>query len=437
MKQTLLITTILSGLLSVSNSYAQTCTAAPDCASLGYTITDATVCTSKNLKFLACPFDETKGVCTTAENDCASLGYTDTTDLCPGDYSICPHDTTKVKCQLDAAVGDLKFSWQSKNHDGWLLCDGSTFSKEQFPKLYNLFRKTTLPDYRGYFLKGAKAGADFSVMEPETLPNIKGQFAFHPRIARDGRSNPFTYDHSGALLKAAAGDTGSKRAEGGASYSSGFNYAADKIVLDASAYQVYTEENKVCKTGTDGTEVCRYSPYIDGAKVAPDHYSAHIFIYAGKKEMTGTQMADDCKVGYVFYGNGVCSSGIESGKTPWGVISSISKSADKITYKYIYSGGDGAIPHTVYLQACRATDLGENGGELLTSTRLEYLYQTLQHQINSDVKTQLFNDFPVNAPLWYNGSGQLTCTTFSCKAASPVRNAAYAYCEASTSLVMY
>lgn len=44
--------------------------------------------------------------------------------------------------------------------DGWLLCDGATFSSSTYPQLYSLIGSTTLPDLRSKYLKGASNIAD-------------------------------------------------------------------------------------------------------------------------------------------------------------------------------------------------------------------------------------------------------------------------------------
>src|SRR5574344_1091799 len=59
------------GILYVSPSYAQTCSAQPDCATLGYTQV-ASDCTNKMVK---CPFDTSKVTCIEAGANCTDLGF--------------------------------------------------------------------------------------------------------------------------------------------------------------------------------------------------------------------------------------------------------------------------------------------------------------------------------------------------------------------------
>ena len=114
----------------------------------------------------------------TAAPSCASLGYSQTASQCSGSYVACPFDTSKVACFTGAPrVGDLKYSLYSSNHNGWLKCDGTQYSQTAYPKLYALIgtkfchkytSKTdtayttnncksgyfAVPDYRGFFLRG-------------------------------------------------------------------------------------------------------------------------------------------------------------------------------------------------------------------------------------------------------------------------------------------
>jgi len=57
---------------------------------------------------------------------------------------------------------------------GWLLCDGSTYDKTTYPELFAVLGVATLPDLRGEFLRGRKAGqtlgthADWITGKPKT-----------------------------------------------------------------------------------------------------------------------------------------------------------------------------------------------------------------------------------------------------------------------------
>ena len=65
----------------------------------------------------------------------------------------------------------------------WLLCDGSTFSSTQYPKLYALAGFNVLPDLRGRFLQGSSTSGN---TVEAGLPNISG------RIISDDGAWPYT-----------------------------------------------------------------------------------------------------------------------------------------------------------------------------------------------------------------------------------------------------
>lgn len=332
MKKTLLITTILGGLLSASNSYAQTCTAAPSCADLGYGIQNAADCTSRKLKFLACPFDKTKGVCTTAANDCTSLGYTDTKDLCPGDYSICPHDTTKVKCILDAAVGDLKFSWQTKNHDGWLLCNGASISAGQFSDLVSILGTTTLPNYNNYFLKGAATSGTttFKTRQAAGLPNITGEYT----------------ENIGEFSTSIASDSA-------------------LFVINSVAHNAWAGSTPVNRKNTLKFDASRSSSiYGKSTTVTPQNYSANVFIYAGKKSKSNSDL---CERGDYISEIGVCS---DNGSTAEGIVISRTNLSTSVSISYVtFRGGTSYTSRSTAVSNCANV-----GGYLASLSQLQSLF---------------------------------------------------------------
>ena len=94
--------------------------------------------------------------------DCAFFGYTDEKADCPGDYVVCPFDNAKVMCDMQAQAGEIKFSLQTADHDGWLLCDGDNIStmddgKYADSELSRILSSTgfenKLPNYKGVFLR--------------------------------------------------------------------------------------------------------------------------------------------------------------------------------------------------------------------------------------------------------------------------------------------
>lgn len=56
-------------------------------------------------------------------------------------------------------VGTILANFTTNVPSGFLLCDGSTFSSSTYPDLYSVLGTTTLPDLRGYFLRGLDTAA--------------------------------------------------------------------------------------------------------------------------------------------------------------------------------------------------------------------------------------------------------------------------------------
>ena len=48
---------------------------------------------------------------------------------------------------------------------GYLICDGSTYSSVTYPALFNVLGTTTLPDFRGKFVRGYDPT---NVIDPDT-----------------------------------------------------------------------------------------------------------------------------------------------------------------------------------------------------------------------------------------------------------------------------
>ncbi len=89
---------------------------------------------------------------------CDDLGYKDSVLDCPGDYVVCPFDNAKVMCDMQAQAGEIKFSLQTADHDGWLLCDGrnltgSGYENSELGKILTEKGKTTIPNGQALFLK--------------------------------------------------------------------------------------------------------------------------------------------------------------------------------------------------------------------------------------------------------------------------------------------
>ena len=254
MRKILLASAAAPALLYALPSQAQTCTAAPDCATLGYTKT-ASQCSGKS--YTRCPFDTSKYACDTpTSTQCYEQGFTDSKANCVGNYIACPGNDTYVRCLQNAKPGDLKYSLRTKDHDGWLLCNGKEYEPEEYPELFaiigGVFGKTR-PNYKGYFLKGAATGtvADFGVGESAGLPNITGKFGMTADGVNIGWNNAVPTTNNAFYRVDGIGDKGTSS-----------NNQAGGVGFDAS----------------------RSNPiYGRSTTVTPQNYKANIFIYAGRK----------------------------------------------------------------------------------------------------------------------------------------------------------
>ena len=194
---------------------------------------------------------------------CESLGYTDTVTNCPGEVLKCPFDTAWGKCTRGPSVGDLKYSLNTANHNGWILCNGQSLDTTKYAALYGIIKsnygmdgtKFRVPDYRGFFLRAYGAASvnkslssfggseNNSLKDPqkEQLPNITGWFS--QTALSPGASGAFSL---------------------GAKHRNGFGssiYETAEINFNASSSN---------------------SIYKDNGHVIPANYAANIFIYAGK-----------------------------------------------------------------------------------------------------------------------------------------------------------
>lgn len=276
MKNMLLASAAVPALIYALPSQAQECTAAPDCATLGYTKT-ASQCEGKI--FTRCPFDDTKYNCEDGALKCMSMGYSTQKTKCTDTFIPCPFEPAYGMCLAPQhAVGDLKYSWKTANHDGWLLCNGQTFDKTLYSELYSLLGKNTVPSYSGYFLKGASSTSvsTFKTSQAAGLPNITGN------VGLQGPEYSYSGDTWGALSISARGDN----------YGKGHSKGANSVYISFDA----SKSNSI---------------YGKSTTVTPQNYSANIFIYAG-------QPTDVCAAaGYQSTTTGYynCTTTTVSGKT--------------------------------------------------------------------------------------------------------------------------
>ena len=213
---------------------------------------------------------------------CSELGYTKSKTDCYK-YTVCPFDTAKVACAEAPAVGDIKYSLRSSNHDGWILCNGNQYSQSSYSKLYAVIGTGfcsvrsggcssgyfAVPDYRGFFLRGISYAStttsyssysnswNYSTTSPQKqgLPNIYGSWyqTIHTNNNRNDVNNTYV---SGAINAGSSTGTISHRMPDEKT-----NAWQRQLSFDASRYN---------------------SIYGAQSGVIPGNYAAYIFIYAGK-----------------------------------------------------------------------------------------------------------------------------------------------------------
>ena len=222
---------------------------------------------------------------------CESLGYTDTVTNCPGEVIKCPFDTAKGKCQRGPSVGDLKYSLNTANHNGWILCNGQSLDTTKYAALYDIIKsnygmdgtKFRVPDYRGFFLRaygtasvnntlssfGGSANTSLKDPQKEQLPNITGTMK---HIAHGAYVNASCEGAFTTKTLTGTNDRGNAVGEG----------PTENITFQAS------KSNSI------------YS----GSHVIPANYAANVFIYSGVVSPVSSSMAQyRCNTcGYVHEG---------------------------------------------------------------------------------------------------------------------------------------
>ena len=158
---------------------------------------------TKKLMFTAIMY----GVLTTATSSvalecgtaptCEELGYSDNVVLCPDKYVACPFDKTKGVCMLEATVGQVAYFPKTPNL-GWVRCNGQIYRTDYYPELAALLGSSfcnsnhggtcsegyfRVPKYDGYFLRvagtpsstyGGSGNSSIENPQAEQLPNIEG-----------------------------------------------------------------------------------------------------------------------------------------------------------------------------------------------------------------------------------------------------------------------
>lgn len=106
-------------------------------------------------------------------------------------------DTVAVDVLFDSLIGYINESspvgivnalYGSSIPDGWLLCNGSTFSGTLYPDLQLFLGGTTLPDLRGYFLRGLDGTGVVDRQVGRTLKSIQADnFGSHSHTGNTGQ----------------------------------------------------------------------------------------------------------------------------------------------------------------------------------------------------------------------------------------------------------
>jgi len=150
-KYTILGTLLALSISGTSNASEVSCVVQPTCESLGYTQA-ASDCVNNN--YTACPFDTAKVKCQQTKS-CADLGYIylSSTATPPCSSLVpCPYDSQWAMCNNNPKIGDIKLSLQTSDHNGWFKADGRVLNGAFYPGLANALGKTALPSITNGFV---------------------------------------------------------------------------------------------------------------------------------------------------------------------------------------------------------------------------------------------------------------------------------------------
>ena len=103
----------------------------------------------------------------------------------------------EILSQLLIPVGTILPYVGGSAPTNFLICNGSTFNKDTYYKLYNILGTNVLPDLRGRFLQGANNNLRQNV--EAGLPNVTGQFITQGNNTRTLATGPFTTVRKGTV----------------------------------------------------------------------------------------------------------------------------------------------------------------------------------------------------------------------------------------------
>ncbi len=222
--------------------------------------------------------NEEQAALPTSKPNCDNLGYKDSVSDCPGDYVVCPFDDAKVMCDMEAKAGEIKFSLQTADHDGWLLCDGRTLSGIKVNGVsaanselatilssdgkWNWFNGK-LPSYNkeDFYGDGSK-GTFLRLGTPYNSAGLSSVGDHNHTISCSSCSS-FNSTTTGFTSVQQPGDKGFWG-----------KICKDKKLILTTTTKRITKASTSCISGDNECSI--------GDEVAPFHYYANIFIYTGK-----------------------------------------------------------------------------------------------------------------------------------------------------------
>lgn len=204
----------------------------------------------------------TQASISSSQPKCEDLGYIDTVSNCPGEYLRCPFDTTKVMCDMEAKAGEIKYSLQEGDHNGWLLANGRTLAGTPYgnSELHQVLKDTgasnydALPDYQGMFLR--TIDNTYTTTNPTYYTSYKGGCSSSHNHSILTSDYYYTYPQIGNY------------------YGSLQGYGSSKIIT-------YTPNTMTPYSGWTTGATCTATNCSIGEN-RPFNYAANIFIYTGK-----------------------------------------------------------------------------------------------------------------------------------------------------------
>ena len=204
---------------------------------------------------------------------CEELGYVHETSQCPGTYVKCPFNSQAVLCDLQAKAGEIKFSLQLGDHDGWLMLTNGQGGRS-LSSIGTKYLKSELAKIIIEMIENDDYG--WGTAESPALPDYKGVFL---RIFDAYNTDPFTFKYN-KIQPDSVGDHTHKM-----KYTIGSPSSADTI-YHGNKYQPYLTTLPSSSSPTQsysGVTSDAGAGDSDGLKyeTRPNNYAANIFVYSG------------------------------------------------------------------------------------------------------------------------------------------------------------